>query len=975
MPLPNRLVPPLLLTLLASLALNLPVPAAANLMAVDLGLSFLKVAVARPGRGLELVTNDQSKRKTPAAVAFSLDGERLFGDPALAYAAKAPNRTVLLARTLVGQCLADSNHPNPSPLCARARLPVEGVADFTGEELVAMLLGMARRQASAHLNGAPIKDVAVTVPATFDERQRFAIADAARIIGLNCLGVVNANTAAAIKYALDGKARPTDDNVEAARAADKKRRTPKTITHRVLFFDVGAEAASASVAEITSDVKSGVASSVRMLAHAAEPGVGGARLDDLVVERLADAFDAVRPAADARDQPARSLPRVMARLRKEGRRAREVLSANVETLVSIPSLHDDLDLRTTLTRDDFEADAAPILRRVAAPARAALADASLSVGDLDAVVPFGGASRTPSVQQQLCDALAIPSLNKSINTDEAAVMGAVFFAASLSSTFRVRKMDIDDVYSRGVSVEIEREEASSGGLFSGGSGTGRKKPQVVELFPDAGSKIPAKKTISLNRKTDFSMSIFLNLDKAGRARFPERTLYAKVNVKGVSDVLSKLKDQKKTKGVTPRVAISVHVDRSGLVRIGTAESSVDETVVVEREVEIKEDKKNKTDDASSKEKTAGGEGGKAEDEKADNDSANDNEKVDDDKKESAANDADKEGGKGGAKDKEEEKKEKKKTRIEKSTQTVVHRNALTIEFVEGEGVLGMQLSSTELEASQSSLKQLEAADKERVERADALNALEGYILEVRSAVRGAEEDDDLYNVSTEEEREKLVEAFDEAEDWMYTEDAKQTSNLRTKHFDLKKLYAGMEGRAKELAARPKAIGKLREAMVSAEAQVSELRKVHVEANSGHVEKFDKFGEFCEGVRKWVAEKEQEQGKRKLTEEVAVTAEEINGKAAEVSKEVSKLQKLEVPTVAPKVVGGEGRNESEGEEADGDKEGESRAEGEGSADETANSTNAEEGKSEEDVVMGGEEVGGGDASSAKADAGSGGKDEL
>lgn len=866
-------------------------------MAVDLGLSYIKVAVARPGKGLELVTNEQSKRKTPAAVGFTNEGERLFGDAAVAYAAKAPHRVILDGRDLVGEC---PHGEQPGPFCPRRTLQLESLSPFTGEEVVAMLLAMARRQASAYLGGTPIKDIAVAVPAWYDERQRQAIFDAARVIDLNCLGVVNANTAAAIKYALDGKAKPNDDAIAAAKAQDKKKRQPKTLTQRVLFYDIGAGSASASVAEVTTDVKTKVTSAVKMLAHAWERGIGGRALDDVIVERLADAFDKQRGQGAT---PSRDIPRVMQRLRKEAQKAKEMLSANTEAFLSVASLHDDIDLKTSITRADFENDADSTFSLVALPAKAVLREVGLRAKDLDAVVPFGGASRIPRVQSELCNALGIPTLNKSINTDEAAVMGSVFFAASLSSTFRVRKLEFEDVYTRVITAEIEKE-GSSGGFLSG---KGKRTTQKVDIFPQGVAKMPSKKTLSLNRDKDFELEIYLGLDTSGKSRYSERTLYAKINVSGVADVLKKLKDSSKAKNVTPRVALTFHVDRSGFIRIGTAESSVDETVVVEREVEIEEETnktaKGKGNDGKNEKKKDGGVDGKEAESKeqsggegeTSDDASVDAEKTSDSNETGEPRESDPSNKDGKAKNKKEK---KKKTKLEKSTQTVVHRHSLKIEYVEGEGLMGMFMSGKELDNAKQILKDLEKADIERVERADALNALEGFILEIRSKVRGLEEDDDLYKVSTEEERENLIQAFEEGEDWMYTEEAQQTANLRKKHFELRKLFEPMETRAKELVGRPEAFKSLGVALDMAIEKAEEIRALHVERGSTKVDEFDKFKLYCGSAKLWIIEREGEQNKKKLTEDPVVTVKDILQKGVELKQEVDKIAKLRVPP-APK----------------------------------------------------------------------------
>ena len=210
----------------------------------------------------------------------------------------------------------------------------------------------------------------------------------------------------------------------------------------------------------------------------------------------------------------------------------------------------------------------------------------------------------------------------------------------------------------------------------------------------------------------------------------------------------------------------------------------------------------------------------------------------------------------------------------------------------------MQMSGKELEEAKKVLKDLEKADMERMERADALNGLEGYILEIRSKVRGADEDDDLYKVTTEEEREKLVNDFDEAEDWMYTEDAKQTANLRKKHFELQKLYEPMESRSKELKQRPEAFKALLEATEASIKQGKNMQNLHTERKSTKIGEVAKFIEYCETVKTWISDKQSEQEEIPLTEMPKVTIKHIISKADELRKELETAMKLELPP-APK----------------------------------------------------------------------------
>eukprot|EP00179_Madagascaria_erythrocladioides_P017833 CAMPEP_0198350070 /NCGR_PEP_ID=MMETSP1450-20131203/97325_1 /TAXON_ID=753684 ORGANISM="Madagascaria erythrocladiodes, Strain CCMP3234" /NCGR_SAMPLE_ID=MMETSP1450 /ASSEMBLY_ACC=CAM_ASM_001115 /LENGTH=82 /DNA_ID=CAMNT_0044055827 /DNA_START=18 /DNA_END=262 /DNA_ORIENTATION=- len=81
--------------------------------------------------------------------------------------------------------------------------------------------------------------------------------------------------------------------------------------------------------------------------------------------------------------------------------------------------------------------AASLMDRVANPIKEALTKAGVKLADLNTVIPFGGVSRIPRIQEVVQKATKRETLNKSINADEAAVLGAAFYGATMSSRFQV----------------------------------------------------------------------------------------------------------------------------------------------------------------------------------------------------------------------------------------------------------------------------------------------------------------------------------------------------------------------------------------------------------------------------------------------------------------------------------------------------------------------------------------------------------
>lgn len=871
-----------------------------SLMGVDLGLSYIKVSVARPGKGLHIVLNEQSKRKTPSAVAFAGDGERLFGDDAVAYAGKAPHRSILDGRSLLGECSPNSDAVDYLN-CTRSAVSIDG-RDLNGEQIVAMLLAMARRQATSAADGTSIKDIVVTVPVWFDERHRTAVMDAARVIGLNCLAVVNANTAAAVKYALDGKATTADRDVSSSssvssssklssdsgsgkKSSKSSQGTPGKAKKRgvktVMFVDYGASGSTASIAQIFNDPKTGTATAVRMLGHSWERDVGGRALDDILVSRMASEFDKQRGGGA---QPAKSLPRVVARLRKEAQRVREILSANTETIVNVPSLHDDIDFKFRATRQEFEEAASDLFARAVHPAETVLASTGLSVEDLDAVVPFGGVSRTPKFQEILCAKLKRAGLNKSINSDEAAAMGTAFFAASLSKSVHVRKMEIEDAYSKVLSAEVEKD-AESRSLFSGAKA--KANVQKVVIFSNGAAKLPSKRTLNFKRSNDFNVTFYLEADTRDATRFPGRTHYGTATISGASEVLKKIRNKNRRKPVVPQISLSVEIDRSGFLRIGHAESSVDEVIEVVREVPVVEDAK----DASTTEKTTTTDiNGK--NESPSSSSSNLNMEADKNSAESTSSESDISKN-GTNEDAGKNQRRKARTKKEKSSQKLVHRQALTVVFSTAPGsILSLGMDVEEIQSMKASLNELERADLERQERSEALNSLEAFIFEKRPLISNLDEDDNPFSMVGESERQGFLESLNKAEDWMYTDEAKQILKLRETSSRLQSTYSDLAARGREALNRPRVAESLRHLIGVTRERIASLRLSLKERGSKDLKPLDDLTATMDAAEKWLKAKEDAQQKLNFGDKPAFTVAELELKIKEIGASALALARTE-----------------------------------------------------------------------------------
>lgn len=194
---------------------------------------------------------------------------------------------------------------------------------------------------------------------------------------------------------------------------------------------------------------------VQVLSVGYDPILGGHSVDVKLQQHLAQEFKNKAGTKVKGDVSQDS--RAMAKLLKEAARVKQILSANQETISSIEGLTEDIDFRTMVTRSTLEELSKDVLERVTGPVTSVLNQANLSVADIDSLILVGGGARIPSVQAALMGLVGEDKIAKNVNADEAAVMGAGFWAAGLSRQFRIRDMRVKDLNILPVEIAYEAE--------------------------------------------------------------------------------------------------------------------------------------------------------------------------------------------------------------------------------------------------------------------------------------------------------------------------------------------------------------------------------------------------------------------------------------------------------------------------------------------------------------------------------------
>ena len=362
---------------------------------------------------------------------------RYLGEPAKTQEISNLKNTVGCLKRLVGRSFNDPDIQIEQNYISATLVDINGQVgaevsylgkkeQFTAIQLVAMFLSKIKQTTSTELK-LPVSDMVMSVPAWFTDSQRRALIDSAEIAGLRLLRLINDTTAAALGYGITKLDLP---------AADEKPR-------RVAFVDVGYSDYSCSIVEF----KKG---ELTVKGNAGDRHFGGRDFDRAIVEHLQKEFLG-KYKIDIFTHP-----KALTRVYSAAEKCKKVLSANQQAPINIESLMNDVDVRATITRQEFEALVDPLLSRVDTVLEQALAESKLSKEDIDIIEVVGGGSRVPAIKERI-QAFFGKTLSFTLNLDEAIARGCAFSCAILSPVFKVRDFAVQDVISYPIEFAWEKD--------------------------------------------------------------------------------------------------------------------------------------------------------------------------------------------------------------------------------------------------------------------------------------------------------------------------------------------------------------------------------------------------------------------------------------------------------------------------------------------------------------------------------------
>jgi len=483
---------------------------------IDLGTTNSLVAIIHPSFGQPVALREYNNSALVPSVLYFTEAESVVvGNKAKAALITHPRQTVYSAKRLMGRSYSDVREQEAffsyglvnDETDSLLKVQVAG-KHYTPVELSAYLLSALKRRAEYILQ-TPINKAVITVPASFNDAQRQATRDAGKLAGLDVLRIINEPTAAALAYGMG-----LQHNEE------------KTVA----VYDLGGGIFDLSILKIANGV-------FEVLATSGDTTLGGDDMDQAIVEHWAWLHEIEPEALGSNKGLAQAL-------RLKAAEAKQQLSTD-------DYFHTRMDnYELQLTQAQLEELVQPLIAKTIDCCRKALADAQLTVKDINAVLMVGGATRMPLVKEAVSRFFEQP-VNDSLHPDEVVALGAAIQADMLAGNRQA--MQLQDVTPLSLGIE------TMGGL--------------MDVLIPRNTKIPASAFRNYTTQQDGQTSMKVAIYQGERDQVKDNRKLAEFELTGIPEMNAGL--------AQIQLSFSLNDDGILLVKARELRSGVEQSIQVQ----------------------------------------------------------------------------------------------------------------------------------------------------------------------------------------------------------------------------------------------------------------------------------------------------------------------------------------------------------------------------------------------------------
>ena len=504
-------------------------------LGIDLGTRFSCVSIWRNKR-FEVICDQFGNRTIPSVVAFYRSA-KLVGHNALSMKKIDPANTIYDIKRLIGRRMDDpvidqikklisydigddeSQYHNILVQLDKKDSTLTHKKIYRPEEICAQILIEIKRMAYNYLK-QEINKAVITVPAYFNDAQRQATLDAAKIAGLDVLKMINEPTAAALAYGLGS------------------RQWKKKSGGNVIIYDLGAGTLDVSLMNISKGV-------FRTLSVGGNTHLGGEDIDYLVMNHILLEF---RRQNKIKDLKISKLAQI--KLKNSVENAKKILSAAEKAVICVDDFYNGKKLYHVLTREIFEMICHELFIMCIKPIKDVLLSAGLTKDDIDDVVLVGGSTRIPKIQKLILDFFQnsnIKRLITSLNPDEVVSAGASIYGYIITHK--------EDPFSENL-VLLDITPLSLG--------VETLQKQMTVIIP-RNTVIPTRKTKIFSTDTDDQDTVTIKIFEGERKLTKNNFHVGTFDLSGF---------EKGPRGY-PTIKITFHIDINGILQVSAHEKRSD----------------------------------------------------------------------------------------------------------------------------------------------------------------------------------------------------------------------------------------------------------------------------------------------------------------------------------------------------------------------------------------------------------------